>query len=437
MKTKPSLAPPRKPKVLLAVTGSAAAYKAAALIRLLLRRYDVRVVASRAAARLARIPELAKAAGSPVGTDAFRGVKPVPASTPPGSHPLLRVPHIEFARECDLFLVAPATADFLAKMAHGLADDLPSSCHLCCPAPVMAAPAMNVVMWDHPATQANVRLLAARDVRFVGPAAGHLACGDRGRGRMAEPEEILGEVDRFFARRGAWRGKRVVVTAGPTQEALDPVRFLTNHSSGRMGHALASAATRRGAETTLITGPTDLPAPAGAKTVRVRSALDLRREVMRALPGADLLVMAAAVADYRPASRSLEKIKKRPGPSVLRLERNPDILAEVLRRRGRDTRVVGFAAETRDLERQARAKWGRKPCDMLVANLVGEPSLEGGGTGAGAPDNEVLVFVRGRSHPVRLSREAKGPLAERLMDMMDDAWEFSKSGGRWKSKGGR
>jgi phosphopantothenoylcysteine decarboxylase/phosphopantothenate--cysteine ligase len=422
-----------KPRILLGVTGSAAAYKAAALLRLLRARYEVRVVATRAASRLVRIPDLARAADSPVGTDAFRGVKPVPVSTPPGSHPLLPVPHIEFARECDLLLIAPATADFLAKMALGLADDLLSSCCLYSKAPAMVAPAMNQAMWGHPAVESNVRTLLGRGVILVEPGTGHLACGDEGKGRMAEPAEILREVDRFFDRRGRWEGLEVCVTAGPTQEPLDPVRVLTNHSSGRMGYAIAEAARLRGARVTLVTGPTALPPPGGVRLVRVRTALDMRRAVMAELPTTDLLVMAAAVADFRPVHRAGDKIKKTGASPLLRLERNPDILAEALRRRGKGTRVVGFAAETRDLERQARTKWARKPCDMLVANLVGEPAVDGRGTGVGADENEVTVFLRGRRDPLRLARDRKTRLADRLLDLMEDAWRLSsrrKRGGR-------
>ena len=305
-------------------------------------------------------------------------------------------------------------------MALGLADDLLSSCCLYSSAPAMVAPAMNQAMWAHPAVKVNVATLAARGVRIVEPGTGHLACGDEGKGRMSEPAVIAEEVGRFFALKDLWKGVRVMVTAGPTREPLDPVRVLTNHSSGRMGYALARAARDRGAEVTLVSGPVALASPTGVSIVPVRTALEMHREVMRSLPGCDLIVMAAAVADYRPRTVSSSKIKKGSGGITVRLEKNPDILAEVLRRRGKGARVVGFAAETEDLEKNAVEKWRRKPCDMLVANRVGDPA-----DGFHGERHEVVVYCRGSKSPLRPPEDTKERLADTLLDLMETRWKIS------------
>jgi len=410
---KPSSA--TQPKILLGVTGSVAAYKAASILKALRPHFDLRVGLTAAGSRLVRASELAKASGHPVGQDAFRGVKPIPVNTPSGSHPLIRVPHIEFARECDLVLIAPATADFLGKMALGLADDLLSSCCLYSTAPVMVAPAMNTHMWENPAVKHNLEILRSRGVTILEPASGHLACGDEGKGRLLDPASIVAAVERHFQNRNRWRGCSVLVTAGPTQESLDPVRVLTNHSSGKMGYALAAASRARGASTTLITGPTALTPPAGVATVPIRTAVEMHREVMRRFPKTDLFILAAAVADFRPAHQVRSKIKKGKGGLNLRLVQNPDILSDVIRHRGPSQRVVGFAAETDDLARRATAKWRRKPCDLLAANIVGKP-----GTGFNSEQNELLVFCRGEKKPVKLGRASKDRLAEQLLDLIDE-----------------
>jgi len=283
-----------------------------------------------------------------------------------------RIGHIELADWADLVLVAPATADLLAKMAHGLADDLASTLLLATRAPVLAAPAMNVNMWSHAATQANLATLRARGVRFVGPEAGELACGWEGMGRMSEPAAIAAQVDLALAPKSL-AGVRVVVTAGGTREPLDPVRAITNRSSGKMGFALAAEAALRGAESVLIAGQTSLPTPAGVTRIDVESAFDMREAVLREQASAGIVVMAAAVADFRPARASERKIKKEElGESAgltLELVANPDILAEISRARGARV-VVGFAAESHDVLAAARRKLARKGCDLLVANDI-------------------------------------------------------------------
>jgi phosphopantothenoylcysteine decarboxylase/phosphopantothenate--cysteine ligase len=269
-------------------------------------------------------------------------------------------------------VIAPATADLLAKLAHGLADDLPSTLLLATRAPLLAAPAMNVNMWSHPATQANVATLRARGVQLVGPAAGELACGWEGMGRMSEPAEIAARAELALAPKSL-AGVRVVVTAGGTREPLDPVRALTNRSSGKMGFALAAEAALRGAECVLVAGPSALPTPPGVTRVDVESALDMRAAVLREQTTAEIVVMAAAVSDFRPAAPAGRKIKKEDlgdgAGLTLELVANPDILAEISRDRGRRV-VVGFAAESHDVLAAARRKLARKGCDLLVANDI-------------------------------------------------------------------
>jgi phosphopantothenoylcysteine decarboxylase / phosphopantothenate---cysteine ligase len=401
-----------RPKILLCVTGSVAAYKSASLARRLSRSSEVRVLMTPAATRLVRPSAFRAASGVTPRTGLFDGVSPLSPLLPAGTHPRLPVPHIDFARNCDLVLVAPASADFLAKLARGLADDLPSTACLYASAPLWVAPAMNEAMWRHPAVRENVRILEGRQAVFLGPSAGPLACGDEGLGRMMETDEIAGRVEDYLLNRKIWRGRTVLVSAGPTREPLDPVRFLSNRSSGRMGYAVAEAARRRGARVVLVSGPTSLPPPAGVRIVRVETALEMRRAVLKAFLRCDLAVLAAAVADWRPARASARKIKKGKRTPPLSLTPNPDILAEVLRLKRRQL-VVGFAAETHRLDAHARAKWGRKPCDVLAANLVGK------GMGMETADNRLRLYVRGLKKPVELGRGPKEKLAEELLDCLD------------------
>jgi len=407
-----------KPRVLLGVTGSVAAYKALELVRSLKAFAEVRVVLTESGARLVPERELRKVSGHPVWRSLFKGSKPIPPNTPSGSHPLTFVPHIEYAKKADLVLIAPASADILAKLAQGLADDLLSTLCLYAPCPIWVAPAMNARMWSHPSVRANRGTLLSRGVRFLGPDSGHLACGDVGDGRFVEPSEIALQVESHFRNRSRWKGRRVLLTAGPTREPLDPVRFLTNRSSGKMGYALAQAALNRGAEVILVTGPVSLSPPSGAKTIPVETARQMRDQVARRLKGADLVVLAAAVADFTPSTPSRSKIKKSAGGLGLRLKRTPDILEEVLSARGTRQVVMAFAAETERLRENALRKWRRKPSDILAANLVGRA-----GSGFDSDRNEFLVFLKGRKGVLKLPRASKSALAERLMDLAESVFQ--------------
>ena len=350
-----------KRRILLVVSGGIAAYKTPELVRALVKAgHAVRCVLSEAARQFVAPLALQAVSGETVRSALFDLTEES------------QIGHIELADWAELVLVAPASADFLAKLAHGLADDLPSTLLLATRAPVLVAPAMNVNMWSHPATQANVAALGARGVRMLGPDAGELACGWEGLGRMSEPAEIAAQVELLLAPKSL-AGVRVVVTAGGTREPLDPVRAITNRSSGKMGFALAAEAALRGAECVLIAGTSTQPTPVGVRRVDVASALDMRAAVLREQASAQVVVMAAAVADFRPADPVAGKVKKEDlaeGAGLeLRLVENPDILAEISRERG-DRIVVGFAAESRDVIAAARRKLARKGCDLLVANDV-------------------------------------------------------------------
>jgi phosphopantothenoylcysteine decarboxylase/phosphopantothenate--cysteine ligase len=295
--------------------------------------------------------------------------------------------HISLAHDVDAAIVAPATANILAKLATGIADDLLTSTLLEFSGPVVVAPAMHTGMWEHPATRGNVATLVARGVRTVGPATGSLAHGDTGLGRMAEPEEIVIALEEAIARRGDLTGRVVVVTAGPTHEAIDPVRFIGNRSSGKMGVAIAADASRRGADVRLILGPGAVAPPPGVATELVVTAEEMRVAVLREAAGADVVVMAAAVADFRPKAVSEQKLKKDQGPPELLLEPTPDILAELGEARDQRPVLVGFAAETADVEQAGRRKLALKGVDLLVANRVGRD-----GTGFGSEANEAIVL---------------------------------------------
>ena len=348
-------------RILLAVSGGIAAYKVPELVRALDRAgHAVRCVLTEAATHFV----------SPLVLQALTREPARSSLLDPGEEG--RIGHIDLADWAEAVVVAPATANVLAKLAAGIADDLVTTVLLATRAPVLVAPAMNVNMWEHPATQANLATLRARGVACVGPDAGTLACGWEGAGRMSEPAEIAGAVELLLGTRSL-AGEKVVVTAGGTREPIDGVRALVNRSSGKMGFALAAEAARRGAEVTLVAGPASLPTPAGVRRVDVETALEMRAAVRAELPHASVVVMAAAVADFRPADPVAGKLKKEdlaPGAGLeLRLVENPDILAEISRERGSRI-VVGFAAESRDVIASARRKLARKGCDLLVANDV-------------------------------------------------------------------
>ncbi len=334
-----------------------------------------------------------------------------------GNDPTAPMAHIDLARWADALLVAPASADLIARLALGLADDLLTTLALACEAPLIVAPAMNQAMWRHPATRANVERLRARGARVWGPAEGEQACGETGPGRMLEPEELVARLTALWAPRPL-HGRRVLVTAGPTREPLDPVRYLGNRSSGKMGYALAEAAREAGADVVLVSGPTALPDPPGIETLRVERAEEMREAVLAHAPSADIFIAAAAVADYRPARAAPQKIKKAQDRLRLELVRNPDILAEVAAGRPRPF-CVGFAAETDDLERHARAKLADKGLDMVCANRVGE------GLGFDADDNALWVAWPGGE--TTLPRQSKPRLARALMELVIDRYEKSRS----------
>jgi phosphopantothenoylcysteine decarboxylase / phosphopantothenate---cysteine ligase len=361
-------------RVLLGITGGIAAYKAAYLARLLRERgAEVQVVMTPAATRFVGPDTFAALTGRPVHSDVFEHTD--------------EVLHVRLAHAADAAVVAPATANVLAKLALGLADDLLTSTLLELGRPVVVAPAMHTGMWDSPATRHNMDTLRDRGVTIVGPAEGSLAAGDEGMGRMADPEEIASALQRLFSG-GDLEGRRVIVTAGPTYEPIDAVRFIGNRSSGKMGFAVAAEAAARGAAVTLITGPTDLQDPPNVEVVRVETADEMRSEMLSRFEDADAVVKAAAVADFRPSTPAKEKIKKAEGvPSVV-LQPTPDILKELGERKGHKV-LIGFAAETGDLEAAGRRKLDEKNLDLVVVNEVGRP-----GTGFDADTTRALILAR-------------------------------------------
>ncbi|MBV8784755.1 MAG: bifunctional phosphopantothenoylcysteine decarboxylase/phosphopantothenate--cysteine ligase CoaBC, partial [Gammaproteobacteria bacterium] len=317
--------------------------------------------------------------------------------------------HIELARWADLVLVAPASADFLARLAHGHADDLLATLCLATAAPLAVAPAMNQLMWGNAATRANVAQLAARGVQILGPGAGDQACGESGPGRMLEPSELLEHASALLGGGGALAGRRVLVTAGPTRERIDPVRFISNRSSGKMGFAVAQAAREAGAAVVLIAGPVSLATPNGVTRVDVESAADMLQAVQRELPGTDVFISTAAVADYRPAQAAAQKIKKTSDRLELAMERTADVLATVAARTERPM-VVGFAAETEAVEANARAKLLKKNLDMIAANEVGHDKA------FDSDDNQLVVLTRNGRH--ELPRADKLTLARGLIGLI-------------------
>ena len=391
-------------RILLIVSGGIAAYKSLELIRRLRERgASVRCVLTRAGAQFVTPLSLSALSEDKVYTDIFSLTDEA------------EMGHIQLSRDADLLLVVPASADILAKMAQGLADDLATTALLATDKVVMTAPAMNVRMWTHPATRANIETLRARGVHFVGPNEGDMACGEFGPGRMAEPGEIADAVADFFDRSAPLAGRRALVTSGPTHEAIDPVRYIANRSSGRQGLAIATALARRGAKTTLVSGPTNLPDPAGVEVIHIESARDMLAACERALP-ADVAVCAAAVADWRVAREAGEKLKKNgAAPPALEMAENPDILATLSAAANtRPALVIGFAAETENVVEYARAKLARKGCDWILANDVSPET----GTFGGDDNTIHLVSTDGVEDWPRMS---KSDVAERLADRITAA----------------
>lgn len=392
-------------RVALGVGGGIAAYKAAELARALQERgAAVQVIMTDAALEFITPLTFAALTGQKVITSLFsnRGADEVLSSA---------VEHIHVAQSHDALLVAPATADLLAKFAHGLAGDFLTTTYLAFTGPVILAPAMNTNMWLHAATQSNLEALRGRGHLIIEPEEGLLACGTSGPGRLADPERIANEVVRVLISRRDMAGETVLLTAGPTQEALDPVRYITNRSSGKMGYALAEAAASRGARVILVSGPVHLPAPAGVELVRVKTAVEMRDAVMGLLEAATVVIKAAAVADYHLREIPAQKTKKAAAQWTLNLEPTPDILAEVGRNKG-GRLLVGFAAETQNLEAEGRRKLETKNCDMVVANLVGQP-----GAGFESDANEVTLVLR-TGENLAVPRAGKRVVADRILDQV-------------------
>jgi len=393
-------------RITLGVTGGIAAYKSAELVRRLQDEgHTIQVVMTRAAREFITPLTFAALSGQRVITELF-------TNEPGGSGSVeSAIDHIAVAQRTDLLLVAPATADILAKFARGIADDFLSTLYLAATAPVVVAPAMNVNMWQHAATQENVAALRARGVRIVEPSEGYLACGMIGAGRLAELEAILAAVRETVKALQDLAGETILVTAGPTCEDIDPVRFLTNRSSGKMGYAVAAAAAKRGAKVVLVSGPTALETPEGVERVDLRSAEEMLRVVQARFAECTMAVFAAAVADYRVAEKASQKIKRSREAMTLRLEPNPDILATVAREKG-SRLVVGFAAETENVAENARKKLAHKHADIMVANDVSAQ-----GAGFDGDTNIVTLFSRdGRD--LALPRLSKAEVAQRILDEM-------------------
>jgi phosphopantothenoylcysteine decarboxylase/phosphopantothenate--cysteine ligase len=387
-------------KVLLAVGGGIAAYKSAELARLLMQQgHEVQVVMTRAAEEFVRPLTFAALTGRKVLTNLFAIES--------------AIEHIAVAQEHELLVIAPATADLMAKLAHGLADDFLTTLYLAFTGPVLLAPAMNVNMWQHPATRANLATLVKRGHTIVEPDSGYLACGMTGPGRLADPEIIAAAIAAVIEHSAHPRldleGETVLITAGPTQEPLDPVRYISNRSSGKMGYALAEAAASRGARVMLISGPVHLAPPRGVEVVGVRTAAEMRDQVMQHLPGADIVIKAAAVADFHLSKVPDHKVKKTAARISLELDPTPDILAELGRKKG-DFLLVGFAAETQNLQQESRRKLESKNCDMVVGNLVGASDL-----GFESDENEVVLALR-TGETIALPRASKRVIADRIFD---------------------
>ena len=392
--------------VLLGVTGGIAAYKAANLAGMLVKLHaDVHVIMTKNAGKLISPVVFEALTGNKVEDDVF--------DRNSGYH----IPHIDMAREADVVMIAPASADMIAKLAHGLADDMLSTTMLAVTAPVIIVPAMNTRMYEHPATQDNLRRLGMMGFQVVEPDSGRLACGDTGRGKMPQPEELLEYIVQEAAFCKDLEGKKILVTAGPTREAIDPVRYITNHSTGKMGYALARNASRRGAQVTLVTGPVSLDPPLFVNTVQVTTAHEMYEAVDACFDGQDIVVMAAAVADYRPACVSGEKIKKTDSACVLELERTRDILGTMSQRKSHQF-LCGFSMETEHMLENSQAKLQKKNLDMIIAN-----NLRTEGAGFGTDTNIVSVITPGevKNLPCMSKDEVAGAVFDSILEHLQTA----------------
>jgi len=385
-------------KIILGVGGGIAAYKSAELARLLMQQgHEVQAVLTSAAQEFIRPLTFAALTGRKVLTDLFAIES--------------AIEHISVAVEHEVLAIAPATADLIAKLAHGLADDFLTTLYLAFTGTVVIAPAMNVNMWQHPATQANLEALRKRGHHIVEPDSGYLACGMTGPGRLADPELIVKAILEVSRTRRDLEGETILITAGPTQEPLDPVRYISNRSSGKMGYALAEAAAARGARVILVSGPVHLTPPYGVELLPVRTAVEMREQVMANLAGAGIVIKAAAVADFHLSKVPDQKVKKTAARISLELDPTPDILAELGRKKD-DRLLIGFAAETQNLQQEARRKLESKNCDMVVGNLVGGADL-----GFESDENEVVLVLR-TGETITLPRAPKREIADRIFDQV-------------------
>ena len=389
--------------VVLGVTGGIACYKSCELVsRLSKAGVDVYVIMTENAAKLVQPITFQTLSKHPVALDTFQPVN------------AFEVEHIALAQRADLFVIAPATANILAKMAHGIADDMLSTTVLATKAPILVAPAMNTGMWENPATQENIRTLQKRGVQLCGPEGGRLACGDSGMGRMSEPADIAEAALALLNQQETMRGLKVLVTAGPTREPIDPVRYITNRSSGKMGYALAEAALRMGAEVTLVSGPVTLTPPAGARVLPVETTEDLLSVMQAEATAQDIIIQAAAPADYRPREVADQKIKKQAGePFTLVMAETPDVAKAVGKARRADQFIAGFAAETEKLTEHAAEKLERKNLDMIIANDVTKP-----GAGFDVDTNIITVITKegSKDYPMMTKKELARVILEEILN---------------------
>lgn len=392
-------------RILLGITGGIAAYKAATIAsQLYQREADVRVIMTKSATQFITPLTLQTLSHHQVYTDTFDERDPEVVS------------HIDLADHADLVLVAPATANIIGKLALGLGDDMLSTTLLATTAPIVMAPAMNVHMYENPIVQKNMQTLREYGVQFIEPGSGQLACGYVGQGRMEEPEAVLAWVERYFLEKEQQplAGKKMLITAGPTVEPLDPVRYFSNYSSGKMGYAIAEQAKKAGAEVVLVSGPVSIAPPDGVRIIRVKQATEMLEAVMSELPTSDIIVKSAAVADYRPKVVSVEKIKKNSDELVVELEKNPDIASEVGKVKRPEQILVGFAAETEQVEHYAKGKLERKNMDLIVANDVTRP-----GAGFGTDTNIVTIYDR-RGNKIELPQLSKQEVAHHIVQVIGE-----------------
>jgi phosphopantothenoylcysteine decarboxylase/phosphopantothenate--cysteine ligase len=388
-------------KILLCVSGGIAVYKAAALTSKLVQAHSqVKVILSESAAKFVTPLTFQVLSKNDVYTDTFDEKNPEV------------IAHIDLADWADLVIVAPATANTIAKLAHGIADNMLTTTLLATRAPIWIAPAMNVHMYDHPSVKKNIAILHEYGCRFIEPAEGYLACGYVGKGRLEEPEKIVEAVELFFREKHSkLTGKKVIVTAGPTREKIDPVRFISNHSTGKMGYAIAEEAAKQGANVVLVSGPVALSAPSGVQVINVESAEDMYQAVMDQYESADVVIKTAAVADYRAKMVYDQKMKKQPGEKVLELERTKDILLELGKRKKQQI-LVGFAAETENVEEYAKEKLEKKNADMIVANNV---KTEGAGFGT---ETNIVTIIKRDGRMLKLPLMSKREVAQKILEQV-------------------